>query len=121
MELSFSQNVDLPEEGQWQIVQSLFTINDVEFDISGTDTIELSIKIHTRLRVARYDEITCTEALTAVKEESRKKPDSSLLYASGDTMWSIAKRYRIPLSRLALDNGLDASENPPVGKKLFIM
>lgn len=122
MELSFSQNVDLPEEGQWQIVQSLFTINDVEFDISGTDTIELSIKIHTRLRVARYDEITCTEALTAVKEESRKKAPIVLYFTHpGDTMWSIAKRYRIPLSRLALDNGLDASENPPVGKKLFIM
>ncbi len=122
MELSFSQNVDLPEEGQWQIVQSFFNINDVEFEISGTDTIELTVNINTKLRIARYNEIVCTEALTAVKEESRKKAPIVLYFTHpGDTMWSIAKRYRIPLSRLALDNGLDASENPPVGKKLFIM
>lgn len=122
MELPFSQMVDLPGEGQWQTVQSCFSINDVEFDISGTDTIELAVKISTRLRIARHDELVCTEALTAVKEDSRKKAPIVLYFTHpGDTMWSVAKRYRIPLSRLALDNGIDASENLQVGRKLFIM
>jgi len=122
IELSFSQNVDLPGEGQWQLVQSFFNINDVEFDISGPDTVELKINITSRFRVARYDEIICTEALTAVKEESSKKAPIILYFTHpGDTMWSVAKRYRIPLSRLALDNGLDASQNLQVGQKLFIL
>jgi len=122
VELSFSQNVDLPGEGQWQLVQSFFNINDVEFDISGTDTVELKITIDSKFRIARYEEIVCTEALTAVKEESRKKAPIILYFTHpGDTMWSVAKRYRIPLSRLALDNGLDASETLQVGQKLFIM
>lgn len=122
MEVPFSQVADLPDEGQWQTVQSSFSINDVEFDISGTDTIDLTININTKLRIARYNEIVCTEALTAVKEESRKKAPIVLYFTHpGDTMWSVAKRYRIPLSRLALDNGLDASVSLQAGQKLFIM
>ena len=122
MELPFSQMLDLPDDGQWQVVQSCFSIDDVCFDISGTDTIELCIKLNIKLRMAKFSEIVCTEGLTAVKEESRKKAPIVLYFTHpGDTMWSIAKRYRIPLSRLALDNGLDASENPQVGRKLFIM
>ncbi len=122
MELPFSQMLDLPDDGQWQVVQSCFNIDDVCFDISGTDTIELCIKLNIKLRMAKFSEIVCTEGLTAVKEESRKKAPIVLYFTHpGDTMWSIAKRYRIPLSRLALDNGLDASENPQVGRKLFIM
>ena len=38
MEVPFSQVADLPNEGQWQTVQSSFSSNDVEFDISGTVT-----------------------------------------------------------------------------------
>ena len=122
MELPFSQKFDLPDEGQWQVVQSCFSIDDVCFDISGNDTIELRIKLNTKIRMARFEEIVCAEDLTAVKEESRKKAPIVLYFTHpGDTMWSIAKKYRIPLSRLALDNGLDASENPQIGQKLFIM
>ncbi|MGI6085785.1 MAG: LysM peptidoglycan-binding domain-containing protein, partial [Acetivibrionales bacterium] len=122
MELPFSQIFNLPDEGRWQVVQSCFNIDDVCFDISGQDTIELCIKLRIKVRMTRFEEITCTEALTAVKEENRKKAPIVLYFAHpGDTMWSIAKKYRIPLSRLALDNGIDASENLEAGRKLFIM
>ncbi|MGI6123594.1 MAG: LysM peptidoglycan-binding domain-containing protein [Acetivibrionales bacterium] len=122
MEQPFSQMFNLPDEGQWQVVQSCFYIDDVSFDISGNDTIELSIKLNIKLRMSRFEEIVCTEDLTSIKEESRKKAPIILYFTHpGDTMWSIAKHYRIPLSRLALDNGLDVSENPQVGQKLFIM
>jgi LysM repeat protein len=51
----------------------------------------------------------------------RKAPIILYFAQPNDTLWSIAKNYRIPVSRLAADNGLEAEAKPEVGKRLFIM
>lgn len=122
IELPFSQTIDLPDFGKWQVIQTCFNIEDVSFDIHGNDTIEVCIKLKIKLRIARIEEIVCTEGLNVTKEETHKKAPIILYFTHPeDTMWSIAKRYRVPLSRLALDNGLDASVKPEAGKRIFIM
>lgn len=121
-EVPFTQDFILPDNGQWQIVQSCFHIEDVGFDISGSETIEVCLKLKVKLRAAKTDEIVCTDAINMVKEETENKA-SIILYFSqpNDTLWSIAKNYRIPVSRLAADNSLDSNARPEIGKKLFIM
>ena len=122
LEMPFSNVFALPESGQWKIVDVSFNIDDVSFDIAGSDSIELSIRLKVKLRVEKIEEIMCTESLTAIKEENRKKAPVILYFARPeDTLWSIAKNYRIPVSRLAIENGIDASAKLEPGKRLFIM
>ncbi len=39
---------------------------------------------------------------------------------SNDTLWSLAKKYNIPLAHLALSNAIDENSNLTVGEKLII-
>lgn len=122
LEIPFSHTFGLPEMGQWNIIDTCFNIDDVSFDIAGGDSIELSIRLKVKLRVAKIEEIMSTESLTAVKEDNRKKAPIILYFTRPeDTLWSIAKNYRIPMSRLAIENGIDASAKLEPGKRLFIM
>ncbi len=122
VELPFTNTFILPDNGQWQVIHSCFCIEDVCFDISGSDAIEICIKLKSKLRAAKLEEIVCTDALNVSKEDKGNKAPIILYFAQpNDTLWSIAKQYRVPLSRLAVDNGLDASINPEIGKRLFIM
>lgn len=122
IEFPFSQNFDIPSMGRWQVVQTSFSIEDVNFDISGNDIIEVSVDLVIKLRLARVEEIVCTEAIDFTSEEVHKKAPIVLYFTQpGDSLWSIAKEYSTPVSKLALDNGLDASVKPEVGKKIFIM
>ncbi len=121
-ELPFTQTFVLPDNGAWQVVQSCFAIEDVRFDISGGDSIELMIRIKIKLRAVKTEEIICADSLQAEKYEGMRKAPIILYFAQpNDTLWSIAKNYRIPVSRLAADNGLEAEAKPEVGKRLFIM
>jgi LysM repeat protein len=122
MELPFTQAFILPDNGKWQVIQSCFSIEDVGFDISGTDALELCIKLKIKSHACKLEEITCTDALNVTKYENVRKAPITLYYTQpNDSLWSIAKQYRIPLSRLAADNGIDVNGRPEIGKRLFIM
>ena len=122
IELPFTHSFALPSKGNWQIVQNSFNIEDVSFDITGNDTIEICIYMVVRVRIAKIEEIICTESISVSKDESDKKAPIVLYFAQPeDTLWSIAKEYRVPISRLALDNSIDATSKLDVGKKIFIM
>ncbi len=122
IEIPFSHDFGLPDIGRWKVIEACFNIEDVSFDIAGSDSIELSIRLKIKLRVSKVEEIVCTEDLMAIKEEYRRKAPIILYFAHPeDTLWSIAKTYRVPLSRLAVENGIDASAKLEPGKRLFIM
>lgn len=122
LEIPFSHMFGLPDSGRWKVIEACFNIEDVSFDIAGSDSIELSIRLRIKLRVSKIEEVVCAEDLTAIKEENRRKAPIILYFAHPeDTLWSIAKNYRVPLSRLAIDNGIDASAKLEPGKRLFIM
>lgn len=122
LEVPFSRGFNLPDYGQWMVIESSFNIDDASFDIAGSDTIELSVRLRIKMRMARVEEIMCTEALTATKDDNRRKAPIILYFAHpDDTMWSIAKNYRVPLSRLAVDNGIDVTSKLEPGRRLFIM
>ena len=121
-ELPFAQTFILPDNGLWQIVESCFSIEDVCFDILGGNTIEIRVKLKIKLRAAKYMDIVCTDGLNLTKEEANKKAPIILYFAQpNDTMWSVAKQYRVPLNKLAMDNGMEDAARLEAGKRLFIM
>lgn len=122
LEIPFTQAFILPDSGQWQLIQSCFSIEDVRFDITGNDTITVMIKLKIRVRAARVEGITCTNSISVSKEENVRKAPIVLYFAQPeDTLWSIAKNYRIPVLQLAEENGLDVEARPETGRRMFIM
>jgi hypothetical protein len=123
LEIPFSKAFLLPDDGMWQIVDSDFFIDDVGFDIIGNDSVDVAVKISIRLRLRKTEQVDVIESMEAVRDEAPARRAPIMLYFTqpGDSLWSIAKRYRIPLSKLAQDNNLDAQARLDAGKKMFIM
>lgn len=122
MDLPFTHSFSLPEHGDWRIIQSCFNIEDVRFDIAGTDSIDIAIKLKVSVRICKIEEIICTDALNVVKEESAKRAPFVIYFAQpNDTLWDVAKHYRIPVSKLCADNSLESDTKLEPGKRLFIM
>ncbi len=122
-ELPLAHSFNLPENGNWQVVEACFYIDDVNFDISGSDSVEASIKLKLKLRVARTEEVLSTDSLIPNKDDNSTKRAPITLYFSqpNDSLWSIAKHYRIPPGRLAQENGLEADVRLEAGKRLFVV
>lgn len=61
--------------------------------------------------------------LAAYEQETPKRsrgPADKHIVRSGDTLWSIAKTYGVPMDRLANSNGLDSDDTLSIGQKLSI-
>ncbi|NMA66878.1 MAG: DUF3794 domain-containing protein [Clostridiaceae bacterium] len=122
LDLPFNHIINLPDTGKWQVVQSLFTIEDIQFDIAGIDSIDLSIRLKIKVRVCRVGEIVSTDSISVVKEENAQKAPITIYFSQpGDDLWDIAKNYRIPVFKLCADNGLDEEDSLETGKRLFIL
>lgn len=123
IELSFNHVFQLPDAGNWQVVEAGFSIEDVVFDMAGNEAMDLSVKMKVKARVCKIEEVNAIASVNTVKDEApvAKAPVVMYFAQPGDTLWDIAKKYRIPVGRLAQDNGLDAQAAPETGKKMFIM
>jgi hypothetical protein len=123
VELPINTMLQLPDNGNWQVVDASVAIEDVAFDIGGSDAIDVSVKLKIQARISKLEEIQCIDNAVLTRDENsgRKAPVIMYFTQPGDTLWDIAKRYRIPVDRLAQDNNLDAQAAPDVGKKMFIM
>lgn len=122
LELPFSQLFILPDNARWELVNTAFSIEDVGFDITSNDSIEIGIKMRIKLRATKYENVECADALNTAKEDTVERAPIILYFTQpNDTLWSIAKQYRIPPAKLAVDNGLEDNARPDIGKRLFIM
>ena len=122
LELPFTHMFVLPDNAPWEMVHSGFSIEDVGFDIAGNDSIEIGIKMRIKLRAAKYENMVCADGLNISKEDPIRRSPIILYFAQpNDTLWSIAKQYRVPPEKLAVDNGMEANTRPDIGKRLFIM
>lgn len=123
VEIPFSRMFQLPDDGVWQVVEPNFFIEDVAFDIIGSDSVDVTVKTSIKLRLRKTEEISCIDSLEISKEDlsQRKAPIMMYFAQPDDSLWSIAKKYRIPLARLAQDNNLEAQAKLDIGKKMFIM
>ncbi|HOP72155.1 MAG TPA: DUF3794 domain-containing protein [Thermoclostridium caenicola] len=123
MEIPFNRTLPLPDVGNWQVVDSDCYIEDSNFEIIGSDSVDVTVKVLIKLRLCKRDSYECIASIEEVRKEAPARKAPIMLYFAqpGDTLWSIAKRYRIPLDNLARDNNMNPNEAPEVGRKMFIM
>jgi len=123
MEIPFNRTLPLPDVGNWQVVDSDCYIEDSNFEIIGSDSVDVTVKVLIKLRLCKRDSYECIASIEEVRKEAPARKAPIMLYFAqpGDTLWSIAKRYRIPLDNLARDNNLNPDQALEVGRKMFIM
>lgn len=123
VEIPFNKSLPLPDGDNWQVIESDCFIEDTGFEVISNDSVDINVKISIRLRLCKRARYDCIESIEEVRSEApaRKAPITLYFAQPGDTLWSIAKHYRVPLETLARDNNMDPKDVPEVGRKLFIM
>jgi len=123
VEIPFSRTLPLPDGENWQVTEADCFIEDSGFEIISSDSLDVSVKVSIRLRLCKLESIECIDSIEEVRREAPARKAPIMLYFAqpGDTLWSIAKHYRIPPENLARDNNMNLKDVPEVGKKLFIM
>lgn len=123
VEMPINRTLPLPDGGNWQVIESDCYIEDSSFDIISNDSVDVAVKLLIKLRLCKCDSYECIASIEEVKKEAPARKAPIMLYFAqpGDTLWSVAKRYRIPLENLARDNNMDPEDALEVGKKMFIM
>ncbi|MEM7403129.1 MAG: M23 family metallopeptidase [Myxococcota bacterium] len=64
--------------------------------------------------------LICVTSGCAAWSHQRVAPGSRHVVAAGDTLWSIARRYHIPIAELIEANNVSAQEKLPVGRVLYV-
>lgn len=123
IEIPFNRTLPLPDGGNWQVIESDCFIEDSGFEIISSDSLDVTVKITIRLRLCKCDSYQCIQSIDEIKREAPARKAPIMLYFAqpGDTLWSVAKYYRIPVENLARDNNMDPEEVLETGKKMFIM
>ncbi len=123
VEIPFTRALPLPDGENWQVTEADCFIEDSSFEIISNDSLDISVKISIRLRLCKCSSYACIESIEEIKRETAGRKAPILLYFAqpGDTLWSVAKHYRIPLENLARDNNMGPEDILETGKKMFIM
>ncbi|MDD4689240.1 MAG: DUF3794 domain-containing protein [Eubacteriales bacterium] len=99
-------------------------VDNISYNINLPDEIELRCNICISVGAMRTMQINC---ITDVEEKPLEQVQSCSAYCvkiyfvrKGDTLWNIAKRYRVSLDRLMGINGLDQQSVLMPGQQLMI-
>ncbi|MDI3509020.1 MAG: hypothetical protein PWP48_1078 [Clostridiales bacterium] len=96
-------------------------VKDIAYSLVSADSVE--INGHIVLDAAIWGSAPVKVIVDAqVSEEPPEKPTGIIIYfvQPGDTLWSVAKRYRTTIERLRALNELDDEADVATGSKLII-
>ncbi len=98
-----------------------FTLNHIGYAITGDNALEVRLSANFTAICDKAEQI---DIINDCVEEKYTPPHRSSVIVSfvnpGDSLWSIAKKYNIPLSSLASANAIDKNAILTVGEKLII-
>lgn len=97
------------------------SVKHTGYALISDNTIDIRIGFNFELGFSKSCELTYYTSCETTQSKSENR--ASILVScvnDGDSLWSIAKKYNIPLSHLAASNALDEASTLTVGKKLII-
>lgn len=122
-EVQFTHRIALPDSNAVYDNDVQLAVNNSGYEIlSGS---ELGIKADVSIKVNMYrkeeiDIITGVKGIRAV--EKKDKPPILIYYAQdGDTLWNIARKYRVSIQKIMNDNGMTEEVDPAAGQKIFLI
>lgn len=104
----FSQIVELPGEGSY-VADSHILIREITGDILNGQQINMMVQLQLELDICHEGHIKMITNPCIIREEGRGRNYPLVLYTvkDNDTLWDIAKRYRVPMDQLIKVNGVE--------------
>ncbi|MDO4745690.1 MAG: LysM domain-containing protein [Bacillota bacterium] len=97
-------------------------IKELWWNSINAHQLEVNLSLAINLTVCSEEQFTTIENLCFIDDPHPAPhiPMAIYVVSEGDSLWSIAKRYKTDVPTLAKLNGLAPDANPPEGAKLFV-
>lgn len=109
--------------GEPVIADNTVTIAPAPDDAAGTDASDIEIATDDYLNVPEYhaaDAVPATENATAQPNTTTRVKLREITVAAGDTLYSLSRKYSVPVNDLAVMNNISAPFALSVGQKLKV-
>lgn len=122
-EVQFTHRVNLPEGNAAYDCDVQLTVTNNSFDIVSENELGIRTDVGVKVHLSRKAEINIVTGVKGVKPlEKKENPPILVYYAQdGDTLWSIARKYRVSIQKIMNDNGMTEEKEPEAGQKIFLI
>lgn len=121
--IPFEFSMDNPLQSENVDVQTKVTIENKNYNISGSNDVDCNIDILFLVQYSKNATINIIDNITLEEEEKNTTDyDSLIIYIvqKGDTLWKIAKKFNSTIDDIAQINGIENPNNINIGEKLYI-
>lgn len=120
----FSHSFDMPCVCENAVCEAKVTSEHLSYTLSGERAVELRLINALSVKCMSSDKTELVDEAEESEEPLKPLPEVILYFVqSGDTLWSIAKRYHTPVEKIAADNGIEPDETDKlkIGQMLKII
>ncbi len=122
-ELPFTHRVPLPwSEAQYEDDITL-SINENSFQIVSDNDVEIKAEVEVKAHLSKKENVDLVVGVKDIKKHEKKENPPLLFYYTrkGDTLWDIARQYRVPIQKILNDNNMVEETDPEEGKKIILV
>lgn len=119
--IPFTVDIDSPGISVNSNVNTKLGVNSQDFTVMPDGSVETNVELDVIADVSKMMEVKVIDTVE-VSEDNGENVYSIVVYfvKPGDTLWSIAKRFRSTITAIASVNGIEDENNINVGQQLFI-
>ena len=119
-QLTFTHSVDSDGISEAKI-ECTAHITDCTFSIAGEKSVNIKANLTLTLKLICGEKADIVEEIRTTEAQPAKRAPIVIYFVqSGDTLWSVAKKYRVSPDEIAEINSLDSSQVLRPGTKLLI-
>lgn len=121
--IPFDFSMDNPIGSEQVNMETRLAISSKKFDVRSGGDVDCNIDIEFTTEFSQNININIIDNIETQEDRaSGEDYDSLIIYIvqAGDTLWSIAKKFRSTIEEIARTNGIEDSNKINVGQKLYI-
>jgi len=122
--MPFTCSLDMEQADERCLFDVNVDVDNISYNITLSDEVELRCNISVNVMAVRANQVQC---ITSVETSELPEAEPCSAYCvriyfvrKGDTLWNIAKKYRVALERLMKINNLDSESVLMPGQRLMI-
>lgn len=122
-EVQFTHNLALPEANQAYDNDVQLMVNNNSYEILSDTELGIKVDVLVKAHISKKEEISIVTGVKGIKPLDKKDNPPILIYYAqqGDTLWSIARKYRVSIQKVMNDNGMTEEIKPEAGQKIFLI
>ena len=115
-DIPFSYMIDCPEADGTENIELKSEVNHVSYNLNSSGALELRCLLDIECKLTKLQKLY---NICGIETNDKTGRRGIVIYftAEGDSLWEIAKRYAVPMGKIAKYNQIDTVEP---GTKLFI-